>query len=61
MANSVEKVIPIAESCLTRVFLWINSIITVVTMPAPSAPRNIGKVLRLCASKKAIASPGSTL
>ena len=61
MANSVEKVIPIAESCFTRVFLCINSIITVVTMPAPSAPMNIGTVLRLCDSKKAMAKPGSTL
>ena len=58
MANSVEKVIPIAESCFTRVFLCINSIITVVTMPAPSAPRNIGSGAEAVSQQKGDRQPG---
>ena len=61
IANRLENVMPMAASCLTRVFLWINSINTVVTIPATSAPMNIGTVFRLCEKRNAMASPGRTL
>ncbi len=63
--------IPIAASCFTRVFLWITSIMIVVTTAAPNAPANMTIGERTpCptsaspprfAKMNATASPGSTL